>query len=104
MGELFGALVHGITWLLTKLYEGTAAVGVPSYGLAIILLTVLIRVVLYPLNYKQMHSMAALQRLQPKLKEIQEKYKKDPQKLQQKMLELYRENGVNPMAGCLPLL
>jgi YidC/Oxa1 family membrane protein insertase len=76
----------------------------PSYGLAIILLTVIIRILLYPLNYKQMHSMAAMQRLQPKLKEIQDKYKKDPQKLQQKMMELYRENGVNPMAGCLPLL
>ncbi|RJX18353.1 MAG: protein translocase component YidC [Ammonifex sp.] len=104
MGELFGALVDGITWILTRLYDATAAAGVPSYGLAIILLTAMIKIVLYPLNYKQMHSMVAMQRLQPKLKEIQEKHKKDPQKLQQKMMELYRENGVNPMAGCLPLL
>lgn len=104
MGELFGALVDGITAILVWLYNGTAALGFPNYGLAIILLTVVVKVVLYPLSYKQMHSMAAMQRLQPKLKEIQEKYKKDPQKLQQKMMELYKENGVNPMAGCLPLL
>ncbi|MEW6770632.1 MAG: YidC/Oxa1 family membrane protein insertase [Bacillota bacterium] len=104
MRELFGSLVKGMTFLLTWLYNGTAAVGLPSYGLAIILLTVIVRVLLYPLNYKQMHSMLALQRLQPKVKEIQEKYRKDPQKLQQKMMELYQEHGVNPLGGCLPLL
>jgi YidC/Oxa1 family membrane protein insertase len=93
-----------MTFLLTWLYSGTAAVGVPSYGLAIILLTVIVRVLLYPLSYKQMHSMLALQRLQPKMKELQEKYRKDPQKLQQKMMELYQEHGVNPLGGCLPML
>jgi YidC/Oxa1 family membrane protein insertase len=93
-----------MTFLLTWLYSGTAAVGVPSYGLAIILLTVIVRVLLYPLSYKQMHSMLALQRLQPKMRELQEKYRKDPQKLQQKMMELYQEHGVNPLGGCLPML
>ncbi|MEW6183276.1 MAG: YidC/Oxa1 family membrane protein insertase [Bacillota bacterium] len=104
MSELFGGLVAGMTWVLMMLYNGTAAVGLPSYGLAIILLTVIVKGVLYPLNYKQMHSMAAMQRLQPKIKELQQKHKKDPQKMQQKMMELYKEHGVNPMAGCLPLL
>ena len=104
MGELFGTLVGWMTDLLNGLYHLTDLVGVPNYGLAIIILTILIKVLLYPLNYKQMQSMVVLQRLQPKIKELQEKYKKDPQKMQQKMLELYRENGANPMMGCLPLL
>lgn len=104
MGEIFGALVDGMTVILNALYGVTAAIGVPNYGLAIVLLTVIIKVVLYPLNYRQMHSMVAMQRLQPKIKEIQQKYKKDPQKLQQKMMELYKEQGVNPLSGCLPLL
>lgn len=104
MGEIFGALVDGMTLILNWLYGVTATIGVPNYGLAIVLLTIIVKMVLYPLNYKQMQSMVAMQRLQPKLKDIQEKYKKDPQKLQQKMMELYREHGVNPLAGCLPLL
>lgn len=104
MGEIFEALVDGMTLILNLLYGVTAAIGMPNYGMAIVLLTVIIKVVLYPLNYKQMHSMVAMQRLQPKIKEIQEKYKKDPQKMQQKMMELYKEQGVNPLSGCLPLL
>lgn len=104
MHGFFDGLVDGMTLVLNWLYGLTAAVGVPNYGLAIILLTVLVKILLYPLNYKQMHSMVALQRLQPKLKELQEKYRKDPQKLQQKVMELYQEHGINPLSGCLPLL
>lgn len=104
MHGFFAGLVDGMTLLLNWLYGVTGALGIPNYGLAIILLTVLVKVVLYPLNYKQMHSMLAMQRLQPRLKEIQEKYRKDPQKLQQKVMELYQEHGINPMSGCLPLL
>jgi YidC/Oxa1 family membrane protein insertase len=100
----FAGLVDGMTLLLNWLYGVTGALGIPNYGLAIILLTILVKVILYPLNYKQMHSMLAMQRLQPRLKEIQEKYRKDPQKLQQKVMELYQEHGINPMSGCLPLL
>ncbi|TYO96420.1 YidC/Oxa1 family membrane protein insertase [Desulfallas thermosapovorans DSM 6562] len=105
MGELFQALVDAITSLTHWLYGLTESAGVPSYGLAIILLTVLIKLVLFPLNQKQMVSMKRMQEIQPKIKELQEKYKnKDPQKMQQKMMELYREHNVNPMAGCLPIL
>ncbi|MCL6638574.1 MAG: YidC/Oxa1 family membrane protein insertase [Firmicutes bacterium] len=94
-----------MTWLLNWLYSLTVAVGVPNYGIAIILLTVLIKIALYPLSHKQMRSMLAMQQLQPKIKEIQDKYKaKDPQKMQQMIMELYKEHNVNPMAGCLPLL
>lgn len=103
--ELFNALVHGMTWLLNWLYQLTVNAGVPNYGLAIILLTIIIKMALYPLSYKQMRSMLAMQQLQPKIKEIQDKWKnKDPKKMQQLIMELYKEHNVNPAAGCLPLL
>ncbi len=102
---IFNAIVDGMTWLLNWLYLLTESVGFPNYGIAIILLTILIKIVLYPLSQKQMKSMLAMQQIQPKIKEIQAKYKeKDPKKMQEKMMELYRENNVNPAMGCLPLL
>lgn len=102
---IFNAIVDGMTWLLNWLYQLTGSVGVPNYGIAIILLTVIIKMVLYPLTNKQMKSMLSMQQLQPKVKEIQEKWKaKDPQKMQQMIMELYKQNNVNPAAGCLPLL
>ena len=101
----FDAIVNGMTDLMNWLYSFTVNIGVPSYALAIILLTIFIKMVLYPLSKKQMHSMVMMQKLAPEIKAIQEKYKgKDPQKMQQKIMELYKENNVNPMAGCLPLL
>jgi YidC/Oxa1 family membrane protein insertase len=75
-----------------------------SYGMAIILLTVVVRLLLYPLSQKQMTSMSRMQKLQPRLKVLQEKYADDKEKLNEEMMRLYRENNVNPMAGCLPLL
>lgn len=102
---MFQALVDGMTTLMNWLYHLTLSAGIGSYGLAIILLTILIKIVLYPLTLKQMKSMTMMQQLAPKVKEIQDKYKsKDPQKMQQKIMELYKEHNVNPMAGCLPLL
>jgi YidC/Oxa1 family membrane protein insertase len=79
-------------------------IGLASYGLAIILVTIFIRVLLYPLTRKQMQSMKKMQAVQPKMKELQEKYGKDREKLAQKQMELYKEEGVNPAGGCLPLL
>jgi len=105
LGSLFQSLVDAMTGLINWLYGFTASVGLPSYALAIIILTVLIKIVLFPLTQKQMSSMRKMQQIQPKIKEIQERYrKKDPQKMQQKMMELYKEHNVNPMAGCLPIL
>jgi YidC/Oxa1 family membrane protein insertase len=75
-----------------------------SYGIAIILLTIIVRLLLYPLSQKQMVSMARMQKLQPRMKMLQEKYKDKKEKLNEEMMRLYRENNVNPMAGCLPLL
>lgn len=77
---------------------------IPNYGVAIILLTVLIKIVLVPLTHKQFQSMKAMQRLQPKLKEIREKHKKEPQKLQAAMIQLYKDEDVHPFGGCLPML
>ncbi|PZT49024.1 membrane protein insertase YidC [Helicobacter valdiviensis] len=75
-----------------------------NWGWAIILLTFIVRVVLYPLTYKGMVSMQKLKDLAPKMKELQQKYKGEPQKLQAHMMELYKKHGANPMGGCLPLL
>ena len=75
-----------------------------SYALAIIAITVLIRLVLWPMNSAQMKSMKAMQLLQPKMKELQEKFKGEPAKMQQELMKFYSENKFNPMAGCLPML
>ena len=85
-------------------YQILTPIGLPSFGLAIILVTILIRLLLYPLTRKQMQSMKKMQAIQPKMKEIQEKYGKDREKLAQKQMELYKQEGVNPAGGCLPLL
>ena len=105
MADLWQALVNGMSSLINWLYHLTVSAGIGSYGLAIILMTILIKIVLFPLTLKQMKSMTMMQQLAPKIKEIQEKYKgKDPQKMQQLIMELYKEHKVNPAAGCLPLL
>lgn len=75
-----------------------------DYGWAIVLLTVIIRVALVPLMAKQTRSMYELQRIQPKIKELQQKYKNDKEKLQEETLKFYQENKVNPFGGCLPIL
>jgi len=77
---------------------------IENYGIVIILLTIIVRIVLIPLTISQTRSMARLQKLQPELKELQKKYKDDKQKLQQETMEFYRKNNVNPLAGCLPLI
>ena len=75
-----------------------------SWGMSIIALTVVTRALLIPLTFKQLKGMRALQALQPQMKELQEKYKNDRQRLQQEMMRIYRENKVNPLASCFPLL
>ena len=77
---------------------------VQNYGLAIILLTVVVRVGLFPLNQKSYKSMKEMQALQPKMTELREKYKKNPQEMNKKTMELYRTHKVNPLGGCLPML
>jgi len=100
VSTLVGFVVSSLEWL----YQLTAQIGIPSYALAIVLLTVAIKVILYPLTYKQMKSMKVMQELQPKIKELDKKYKNNPKKKQEAMMELYKKNGANPLSGCLPLL
>jgi len=75
-----------------------------SWGMSIIMLTVVTRAVLIPLTYKQLKGMRAMQALQPQIKELQEKFKNDKQRMQQEMMRFYKENKVNPLASCLPLI
>lgn len=75
-----------------------------NYGLSIILFTIFVKVLLLPLTIKQTKSTKAMQDIQPKMKEIQEKYKAKPEKQQQEIMNLYKEAKINPLAGCLPLL
>ncbi len=96
---LFGWIGDIMQNLLTSLHSFTG-----SYGLAIILLTFIIRLVLFPLVSKQTRSMKKMQELQPMMQELQKKYENDKEKLQQETMKLYQENKVNPAAGCLPLL
>ena len=76
----------------------------PNYGVAIILLTILVRVLFWPLTHKSTVGMKKMQEIQPLMKEIQEKYKDNPQRLQQETWALYKEKKVNPMSSCLPML
>jgi YidC/Oxa1 family membrane protein insertase len=93
------AIKEAIFSALQFLYDITG-----DYGLAIILLTVAIRLLMIPLTVKQTRSMYEMQRIQPKIKELQKKYKNDKEKLQEETLKFYQENKVNPFGGCLPLL
>ena len=77
---------------------------VGNYGVAIIILTIIVRLVLFPLTYKGMKSMKRMQQLAPRMKKLQEKYKNNKEKLNKEMMDLYRKNKVNPLGGCLPLL
>ena len=77
---------------------------IPNYGVAILLLTFLVRVIFWPLTHKSTVSMRKMQEIQPQLKEIQKQFKDNPQKMQQETWALYRANKVNPMSSCLPML
>ncbi len=93
------ALVDFVVYVLNAIY---GVVG--NYGIAIIIVTILMRIIVFPLTLKQEKSMKKMRELQPELEKIKEKYKDDPQEYQRKTAELYRESGVNPLGGCLPLL
>ena len=89
--------------LFSSALAGLYAV-IPSYGVSIILLTLLVRVLLLPLSIKQTRSMREMQRIQPEVKQIQARNKGNRQKTNEEMMALYKEHGVNPFGGCLPLL
>lgn len=101
----FGFIAKALLEALKFIYKY-----IHNYGIAIILLTILIKIIFYPLTYKSMQSMDKMKKIQPQVKAIREKYKKIPfsdprtQKMNKEIMELYRKNGINPTSGCLPLL
>src|SRR6056297_2441546 len=96
---MFGWLINGIVEALQFL-NGI----VHNYGVTIILFTLIIKFALYPLTSKQTKSMKAMQDLQPEMEKIKDKYDDDKQKQQEEIMNLYKENNVNPAAGCLPMI
>jgi len=101
----------GLTWLIRPISEyfmiplfKLIHLVIPNYGLVIIVFTFIIRLLLHPLNKTQMASMQKMQALQPMITELREKHKDDPQKMNAQMMRIYKEYGVNPASGCLPLL
>ena len=88
-----------VTWSLKKMYGI-----IPNYGVVVVLFAVLVKILLNPLTKKQMVSTRKTQALQPQIHRLKEKYKNDPQKLNKAQMALFKETGVNPMGGCLPLL
>jgi len=101
-------LYHAVAFLLTGIHSGMGHIfGADSgwsWAVSIILLTMAMRLVLFPVFVKQTKNMRAMQVLQPKMKELQAKYKNDKERLNQEMMALWRENNANPLSGCLPLL
>ncbi len=90
----------GVRWLLVWMHENLHL----AYGFVLVIFGILVRAILWPLNQKAMRANMQLQAVQPLMKEIQDKYKNDPQRVQQEMFKLYKEHGVNPLGGCWPML
>jgi YidC/Oxa1 family membrane protein insertase len=93
------ALLDALGWVIAQIYSF-----IPNYGVTIIVLTVVIRLVLLPLGIKQIRSMQHMQLVQPKVKQIQQKYKQNKQRQQEEIMKVYKEYGVNPFSGCWPVL
>ncbi|CAN8247355.1 unnamed protein product [Cochlearia groenlandica] len=104
-GGWFGFISDGMELVLKILKDGLTAVHVPyAYGFAIILLTILVKAATYPLTKQQVESTLAMQNLQPKIKAIQQRYAGNQERIQLETSRLYKQAGVNPLAGCLPTL
>jgi YidC/Oxa1 family membrane protein insertase len=102
---LYNIIGHVLVWI----HSGLTFVGLNpdsgwAWGLSIVLLTCLMRLLMVPLFVKQMNTQRKMQEIQPKLKKLQERFKHDKERLQKESMELYRESGTNPLMGCLPLL
>jgi len=95
-GYFVGPLSDALDWLAAALFN--------EYGLAILVITIIVRLVILPLTLKQYKSSKQMQAIQPQLKEIREKYATDPKKQQEETMKLFQQHGVNPLSGCFPLL
>lgn len=92
--------VYPLYWLIDML----ANLMWGSYGMGIIIMTLIVRIAILPLTVKQYKSSMEMQKIQPEMMKLREKYKDNSQKMQEEMMKLYQKHGVNPMAGCLPIL
>ncbi|HHY15579.1 MAG: YidC/Oxa1 family membrane protein insertase [Bacteroidales bacterium] len=92
-------LAGGLGWLLQSLFQFTN-----SYGVSIILATIIVRLLLYPLTLSQTKNMIAIKKMQPEMDALQKKYKDNKEELNKRVMELYQKNKINPFGGCLPLL
>lgn len=101
MGNILDVICHPLGQFLYFIYNTLAF---HNYGFAIIIFTVVVKLVLLPLTLKQYKSTTKMQAIQPQIQEIQKRYKNDKEKLNQELMKVYQENGVNPAGGCLPLL
>ncbi len=99
LGKIFQPFFDAMAWVLAAFYSV-----IPNYAIDIALLTIVVMAVTAPLTIKSTRSMAAMTQLQPKMKELQKKYKNDKVKLNEEMMAMYRENGVSPLGGCIPML
>ncbi|MGI6626653.1 MAG: YidC/Oxa1 family membrane protein insertase [Limnochordia bacterium] len=99
MGAIMDLFAGPLGWLLDQLVQLTG-----NYGLAIILTTIIVRLLLFPLTISQNKSMVAMRRIQPELNEIQKKYANNKEEQQKKTMELYQKHKINPLGGCLPML
>ena len=99
VGWIIKPFAIGVMWLLPKMYDV-----IPNYGIVIILFALMVKFITMPLSVRQFRSMQAMKDLQPKIEDMKTRYKKDPQKLNQEMMKMYKAHGVNPLSGCLPLL
>ncbi|HVC32250.1 MAG TPA: YidC/Oxa1 family membrane protein insertase [Chloroflexota bacterium] len=108
IGQLYNAMRDALAGpmyqALILLYHALGTVGIPSWGLTIVLFTILVKVVFWPLTAQQFKSSKAMQSIQPQLNELKKIHGKDKEKMMAEQMRLYKENRVNPMAGCLPML
>ncbi len=99
VGWLIWIFAYPIMWLLPRMYDV-----IPNYGLVIIVFSIMVKLITWPLSKKSVRSMSAMREIQPEMAKLKEKHKKNPQALNKEMMKLYKERGVNPLAGCLPML
>jgi len=98
-------LEDAVVFLLEKIADTVGQFGIPGkFGIAIIIITILMRIVVFPLTLKQEKSMKKMRELQPEMDKIKEKYKDNPQEYQKRILEFQKENDINPLGGCWPIL
>lgn len=100
MGSLINPIIEFLIQILVFFHDNVY----PNYGVDIILLTIVVRIAMSPLTFTQIRAQSQIQKIQPQINKIREKYKNDKEKMNQEIMSIYRENKINPLSGCLPLL